>query len=251
MAWDQIGFSENLIRQDIQTQNNQLATDYSFSIADPSQFQQVLEFQEIDGSKIIGKITSRDKRLVIDLEHGSIVWNDNIVDRVKIGNIENEFGIQIINSFGKKVFSVIDSENVIALSDKNQFVIPLGEGGRQFTGNNTWTDINGSRFTVDGNLFIGSKVKFRILACVEVQGRRCSVRIYNITNNQPLEGSLISTIKQDSPDPFNNAEIVTSNELTFPLGPREYKMQFMQNSTGANGDNVQVLSTQLIYTVGN
>ena len=87
MSYLDVGFDENLIRQELLPSPTQQL--------DPLQFEQYTP--EFSGSKIFGTIQSKDGKLLIDLDKGFISVKDTFgPDKVRLGNLEsNGTGIKI------------------------------------------------------------------------------------------------------------------------------------------------------------
>jgi hypothetical protein len=121
-------------------------------------------------------------------------------------------------------------------------------GPRQWTTNDSWTNINSTNFQINGDDFRLTTVYWEALACVEVAGRTVSLRIYNVTDAEALTDSVISTGAVSSEgEGWINAALIRSSALTFPSGLHNYRLQFMQSVAGGGGDSAQFFKGALIY----
>jgi len=113
-----------------------------------------------------------------------------------------------------------------------------------WTGSDTYIDRTGCRFAIDGDNFHNQNVYYECVMANEQSGRTAYTRIYNITDDEPLSGSEIST----TANPLSNLTRVRSGVLTFPSGLKEYKLQIRMNQTGGEGDNAHFYAARLVIT---
>jgi len=131
---------------------------------------------------------------------------------------------------------------------KGDMAYRVDSGPRQWTTNDSWTNINSTNFQIDGDSFLNTDVKFEVLGCVELLGRTASYRIYNVTDAGVLADSAITTVAVSSEgEGWINAELIRSANLTFPSGLKNYRLQMKQNVAGGGGDSTQFFKGALIY----
>lgn len=110
MAWDQIGFTENLVREDTQgAQTQQL---------DPLQFEQ--NTPEFSGSKLTGLLQSRSGRLQINLDEDYFISSDGVQERFRLGKqLDGSYGLIIKDENGNILMNITGSTNLIQSPDKS------------------------------------------------------------------------------------------------------------------------------------
>ena len=110
MAWDQIGFTENLVREDtqgIQTQQ-----------VDPLQFEQ--NTPEFSGSKLTGLLQSRDGRVQVNLDENYIIISDGIQERVRLGKqSDGAYGLLVKDENGNQLMNITGATNLLQSADKS------------------------------------------------------------------------------------------------------------------------------------
>lgn len=160
----------------------------------------------------------------------------------------------MISQFDYLLNKMLDYEaRLRALENVNQLY--LGETSyrvdpteRQWTSLDTWANLRGTIFEIDGDDFQLTNVYFGALICVEIAGRTVSVRIYDVTLSAALAGSEVSSTAVSSEgESWINAELVKSSILTFPSGLHSYRLQIKQSVAGGDGDSAQFFKGALIY----
>lgn len=196
------------------------------------------------GTLTVSDKTATSKILVQDLDE---------VNRILL---EGD-GTLKISSSGNDVEEAATADLLMEVSGDNifirlgQFSHTLHAGPRQWTTNDTWTDVKSSIFELDGDTFKFTDVYFAALGCVEVEGRTASFRIYNTTDSVAVADSEISTTNVSSEGAgWMEAEYVLSSALTFASGMKEYKVQMKQNVEGGGGDSTQFFKAELFYAQG-
>ena len=105
MAWDEIGFTVNLIRSDLLPAEG--------TVLDPLAFEQLAP--EFSGGKLTGILQSQDGSVKLDLDNSSLLFKKGIQE-IAIGKLsDGSFGFQMINENGKKILSLNELEKFIGL----------------------------------------------------------------------------------------------------------------------------------------
>lgn len=127
MSYLDVGFNENLIRQELLPDPSQQL--------DPLQFEQFA--QEFSGSKLIGLLQSRDGKITIDLDNNTIIVSDGVVERVRLGKLaDDSIGLLIKDINGNVLMQISGDTNIIQSSNKHmqlnfkdETLIVTDEGG--------------------------------------------------------------------------------------------------------------------------
>jgi len=120
-------------------------------------------------------------------------------------------------------------------------------GGRQWTTSDTFEDIPGSLFRLNGTSFVLSSVYFEVNGCVEVAGRTGYFQIYNVTDSTVVANSTVSaTAVSSEANKWNTGQIVRSGTLAIAGGVKTYKLQFKQDTAGGEGTSVQIFSGRMV-----
>ncbi|MEK6881378.1 MAG: hypothetical protein AABY22_17275 [Nanoarchaeota archaeon] len=97
MAWDEIGFTVNLIRSDLLPAEG--------TVLDPLAFEQLAP--EFSGGKLTGIIQSKSGKIIIDLENDQIKIRDGTIDKIILGDLKN--GTTGLSIDSKDTFKILDA----------------------------------------------------------------------------------------------------------------------------------------------
>lgn len=126
MSWDQIGYTDNLIREDTESVNIEL---------DPLQFEQYAP--EFSGAKINGIVQSQSGRVKIDLDNNAFIISDGTTERIRLGKLlDDSIGLLIQDINGNKLMQISGDTNLIQSSSahmqlnfNDETLIVTDEGG--------------------------------------------------------------------------------------------------------------------------
>ncbi len=106
MAWNDIGFSETLVREDTVATQQEL---------DPLQFESFAP--ELSASKLTGLMQSQDGKVLLNLDENFIVISDGTEERIRLGKLKDgTFGIELKDQQGNSLMRIGDV-NVIKSAD--------------------------------------------------------------------------------------------------------------------------------------
>lgn len=107
MSWNDIGYTENLIREDFEVEQDQQI--------DPLAFEQ--NTPDFSGSKLTGLIQSQNGKLQMNLDENYFFVTDGVQERARLGKLEDgTYGILIKNQEGKELLKFGD-KNIIKSPD--------------------------------------------------------------------------------------------------------------------------------------
>ena len=110
MSYLDVGFNENLIREDIlPNQTQQL---------DPLQFEQFVP--EFSASKLTGLLQSRSGRLQMQLDEETFIVSDGAVERIRLGKLaDDSIGFLVKDINGNVLMQISGDVNLIQSSNKH------------------------------------------------------------------------------------------------------------------------------------
>ena len=229
MSYIDIGFTENLLRDDVLAAETQ-----EF---DPLQFDQVI--QEVPGSKIKGIIGDDKSKIQIDLDKGEILLKD-------ISNIPRVFfadGILKISRKGVDV-TTTDKSGLILNSDFAYIreiqmqCIPE----QRSTNAAPYSALNDARIKIDFSDWVDFDMYFELLIKAgDLANSLASARLFNVTDGVAIGGSNITTRKQTTPEQIRVGPIEKPDS-----GIKVFRVEYGHTPFGGVSDFVDIYIGRII-----